>query len=136
MSRWSRSRRSPGGVRARLDDDRGQAAVELAMTLPIVVIFVLGVFQVALVARDQLALELAAREAARAASVSAEPAGAATAAANRVVGLDPIDVSVNVAGDIVRVRVRYVNPTDVAIIGAAVGDVTLEASAAMAWEPP
>ena len=63
------------------------------MTLPIVVIFVLGIFQVALVARDQLALELAAREAARAASVSADPVGAATSAANRVVGLDPIDVT-------------------------------------------
>ena len=87
-------------------------------------------------ARDQLALELAAREAARAASVSADPAGAATTAANRVVGLDPIDVGVSVAGDIVRVRVRYVNPTDVAIIGAAIGDVTLDATAAMAWEPP
>ena len=117
-------------------DNRGQAAVELAMTMPIVVIFVLGVFQVALVARDQLALELAAREAARAASVSADPAGAASAAANRVVGLEPIDVAVDVAGDLVRVRVSYVNPTDVAIIGAAIGDVTLEATAAMAWEPP
>ena len=117
-------------------DDRGQAAVELAMTMPIVVIFVLGVCQVALVARDQLALELAAREAARAASVSADPAGAATAAANRVVGLEPIDVDVNVGGDLVRVRVSYVNPTDVAIIGTAIGDVTLEATAAMAWEPP
>jgi hypothetical protein len=106
------------------------------MTLPIVVIFVLGVFQVALVARDQLALELAAREAARAASVSADPTGAATTAANRVVGLDPIDVSVSVAGDVVRVRVSYVNPTDVAIIGEAIGDLTLDATAVMAWEPP
>ena len=106
------------------------------MTMPIVVIFVLGIFQVALVARDQLALELAAREAARAASVSADPVGAATSAANRVVGLDPIDVSVTVSGDLVRVRVSYVNPTDVAIIGTAIGDVTLEATAVMAWEPP
>jgi len=87
-------------------------------------------------ARGQAAVELAAREAARAASVSADPTGAANAAARRVVGLDPIDVSVSVAGDIVRVRVRYVNPTDVTIIGAAIGDVTLEATAAMAFEPP
>lgn len=118
------------------DDARGQAAVELAIVMPIVVIFVLGVFQVALVARDQLAIELAAREAARAAAVSADPAGAAGAAARRVVALDPITVSVSVAGDIVRVRVSYVNPTDVAIIGAAIGEVAIEASAAMALEPP
>jgi len=123
-------------IRRLRNDARGQAAVELAITMPVVVVFVLGVFQVALVARDQLAIELAAREAARAASVSADPTGAANAAARRVVGLDPIDVSVSVAGDIVRVRVRYVNPTDVAIIGAAIGDVTLEATGAMVFEPP
>ncbi len=117
-------------------DARGQAAVELALTMPIVVIFVLGVFQVALVARDQLAIELAAREAARAAAVSADPSGAATAAANRIVDLAPIDVSVTVTGDIVRVRVSYVNPTDVAIIGPAIGDVSLNATAVMKFEPP
>ena len=42
--------------------------------LPVVVVFLLGLLQVALVARDQLAIELAAREAARAAAVSAQPA--------------------------------------------------------------
>ena len=56
------------------DGDAGQAAVELALLLPVVVVLVLGVLQVALVGRDQLALELAAREAARAAAVSADPA--------------------------------------------------------------
>jgi Flp pilus assembly protein TadG len=117
-------------------DDRGQAAVELAMAMPLVVVFVLGVLQVALVARDQLAVELAAREAARAASVSADPAGAATAAASRVTELGPLDVSVSVAGDVVRVRVSYTNPTDVAIVGAAIGDVTLDATATMAFDPP
>jgi hypothetical protein len=45
-------------------------------------------------------------------------------------------VSVSVAGDLVRVRVSYVNPTDVAIIGTAIGDVALDATAVMAWEPP
>ena len=106
------------------------------MMLPLVVVFVLGVFQVALVARDQLALELAAREAARAAAVSADPVGAATAAATRVVDLGPLDVNVTVSGDIVRVRVTYVNPTDVAIVGRAIGDVSLQATAAMKLEPP
>jgi Flp pilus assembly protein TadG len=117
-------------------DERGQAVVELALVLPLVVLFVLGALQVALVARDQLAIELAAREAARAASVSADPAGAATAAARRVTALAPLDVSVSVSGELVRVRVRYVNRTDIALVGTAIGDVTLEATAAMAWEPP
>jgi Flp pilus assembly protein TadG len=117
-------------------DERGQAVVELALVLPLVVLFVLGALQVALVARDQLAIELVAREAARAASVSADPGGAATAAARRVIALAPLDVSVSVSGEVVRVRVRYVNRTDVALVGTAIGDVTLEATAAMAWEPP
>jgi Flp pilus assembly protein TadG len=117
-------------------DDRGQAAVEIALVLPLVVMFALGALQVAVVARDQLAIEFVAREAARAASVSADPHAAAAAAAQRVTSLAPIDVSVSVGGDIVRVRVRYVNATDVALVGTAIGDVTLQATAAMAWEPP
>ena len=117
-------------------DDRGQAVVELALVLPLVVLFVLGAIQVAVVARDQLAIEYVAREAARAAAVSADPGGAARAAVHRVTNLAPIDVSVSVAGEVVRVRVRYVNATDVALVGAAIDDVTLEATAAMAREPP
>jgi Flp pilus assembly protein TadG len=124
---------SLGGARR---DERGQAAVEVALVLPLVVMFALGALQVAVVARDQLAIEFVAREAARAASVSADPHGAAAAAAQRVTRLAPIDVSLSVADDVVRVRVRYVNGTDVALVGTAIGDVTLEATAAMAWEPP
>jgi Flp pilus assembly protein TadG len=122
--------------RSRRGDDRGQAAVEVALVLPLVVMFALGALQVAVVARDQLAIEYVAREAARAASVSADPRGAASAAAHRVTNLAPIDVSVSVTGDVVRVRVRYVNTTDVALVGTAIGDVTLQATAVMAWEPP
>jgi Flp pilus assembly protein TadG len=131
-----RSCRLPS-VAARLRrDERGQAAVELALALPLVVMFVLAVLQVGLVARDQLAIEYVAREAARAAAVSADPSTAAASAADRVTELAPLDVSTSVGGDIVRVRVRYVSATDVALIGSAIGDVTLEATAAMAWEPP
>ena len=115
----------------------GQAAVELALVLPVVVMFVLGALQVALVARDQLAIEFVAREAARAAAVSADPHGAASAAADRVRQPRRRSTCRSASrGDIVRVRVRYVNATDVALVGAAIGDVTLQATAAMAWEPP
>ncbi|MGH9132448.1 MAG: TadE/TadG family type IV pilus assembly protein, partial [Ilumatobacteraceae bacterium] len=61
-------------------NDAGQAAVEFALCLPLVVVLVLGLVQVAVVARDQLAIEFAAREGARAAAVSAAPAAAARAA--------------------------------------------------------
>lgn len=118
------------------DDDRGQAVVELAVALPFVVIVALGVLQVGVVARDRIALEFAAREAARAASVSADPVAAASAAARRVTSLTPLTVDVQVGGDVVRVEVSYVNETDVAMIGTAIGDVELTATASMMLEPP
>src|SRR5690606_14947573 len=109
--------------RPHLACDDGQATVELALLLPIVVVVLLGMVQVALVGRDQLALELAAREAARAASVAADPSGAARTAAERATSLQPLDVATAVAGDAVSVTVAYRNPTDVALIGQLITDV-------------
>jgi Flp pilus assembly protein TadG len=123
-------------TRPGIHDTRGQAAVELALAMPFVVVLALGVLQVALVARDQLALELSAREAARAASVSADPVAAANAAARGVTTLGPLTVVVTVSGDLVRVRVSYTNTTDVAIVGAVIGDVEVAATAVMRFEPP
>ncbi|MGA1052784.1 MAG: TadE family protein, partial [Ilumatobacteraceae bacterium] len=57
--------------------DRGQATVEFALVLPVAALLVLGIVQVVAVARDQLTVEYAAREAARAAAVAADPAAAA-----------------------------------------------------------
>ncbi|MGH9272851.1 MAG: TadE/TadG family type IV pilus assembly protein [Ilumatobacteraceae bacterium] len=114
----------------------GQAAVELALVLPVVVVFVLGVLQVALVARDQLAIELAAREAARAAAVSAQPAVAASGAARRATTLQPLAVDAQVGSSTVTVTVRHRSQTDVPIVGPMIADVDLRASATMVLEPP
>ncbi len=51
------------------------------MALPIVVVAVLAIVQVAIAMRDEIAVELAAREGARAAAVTTDMSGAATAAA-------------------------------------------------------
>jgi Flp pilus assembly protein TadG len=110
--------------------------VELALVLPVVVVLLLGMLQVALVGRDQLALELAAREGARAAAVAADPAGAARAAADRVTSLQPLDVDVTVGSTTVTVTVGHHSGTDVALIGRLIGDVDLRATATMALEPP
>ena len=115
--------------------DRGQAAVEFAVALPIVVIAMLAIAQVGVAVRNEVAVELAAREGARAASVSAQSAGAAQSAARRAVDL-PMQVSVTSNGDTVSVTVTYVDNTDVAIIGAAIGPVPHTAAATMAIEPP
>ena len=116
--------------------ERGQAAVELALALPVVVLLLLGMLQVALVGRDQLAVELAAREAARAAAVSADPVAAARLAAERVTPLRPLQVAVTAGGETVTVTVTHPSATDVAIVGRVIADVELRASVTMAVEPP
>lgn len=115
--------------------DRGQAAVELALVVPLLLAAVLGVVQVAVVAAGQLALWHAAREGARAAAVAASPADAATSAARASTELTPLDVSVVVSGGLVAVTVSHTDPTDVPLIGALVPSVTLRATVRMALEP-
>ena len=123
----------PHGAPAR---DGGQAAVELALALPVVAVLVLAIVQVVVVIGDQLAVELAAREAARAAAVAASPAAAAERAANAATSLRPLAVDTRSGTDRVTVTVRHASATDVALIGAAIGDVTVIASVTMAREPP
>lgn len=125
-------------MRRRLDG--GQAAVELVLVLPVVVLALLFVIQVGLVARAQVLVVNAAREGARTAAV-AGPSAAGPAAA-RSPGLREDRLSVEAAtersatGDLVRVRVRYRVPTDVAIAGALVGEPTLSAEVVMRVEDP
>ena len=116
--------------------DRGQATVEFALALPIVAVLVLGIVQLVVVARDQLAVELAAREGARAAAVAAAPAAAATSAAAAAVDLDPLDVSASEHEGHISVTVRYRSVTDVPLVGLAIGDVEVAASVTMRREPP
>lgn len=116
--------------------DSGQAAVELALALPLVVVVALGVVQVLAVAADQVAVELAAREGARAAAVAADPGAAAVAAARAAVALDPLDVRASTDASHVTVTATFTSPTDVPLIGRLIGDVDVQASVTMAREPP
>lgn len=116
--------------------DRGQATVEFALALPAVAVLVLGIVQLVVVARDQLAVEVAARDGARAAAVAADPDGAARAAAERAITLRPIGVGVSVTGRQVTVTVTHTSPTDVPLVGALIGDVRVEATVTMLREPP
>lgn len=106
------------------------------MLLPIVVLFLCGLIEIALVGRDQLALELAAREAARAAAVSATPAVAADRAAQGATTLSPLVVATAASGDTVTVTVSYRHVPSVPLIGRLLDPVELTATATMAWEPP
>jgi len=119
----------------RLRGGRGQAAVEFALALPIVVVMASGLVVVGAAVRNELAVELAAREGVRAAAVSDAPTIAATQAANRAVDL-PIDVTTTSDGSTVTVTVTYVDDVAVAIVGSFIGSVTHVGSATMALEPP
>ena len=118
--------------------ERGQSTVELALALPLVALSILLVVQIGLVVRDDLLVNHAAREAARAAAVSPDPA--APQRAGRVAGpLDPNRLLVDVdrpgaPARSVRARVRYRCRTDVPLIGLLVPDLDLSAVAVMADE--
>jgi Flp pilus assembly protein TadG len=108
--------------------------VELVLVLPLLLLLALGLLQVALVARDVVAVHHAAREAARAAAVEPAP-GAAAAAAERVLpGAATTVVVRGAVGEPVRVRVSYRSPTDVPLVGALLPDADLHAEAVMRVE--
>lgn len=65
--------------------DEGSAAVEFALVLPLVLLVLLAVVEVALVARTQIEVVNAAREGARQAATSPDPARA-VAAVRRALG--------------------------------------------------
>ena len=60
--------------------DRGSAVVEFALVVPLVLLLLLGVVEVGLVARGQLMVISAAREGAREAAATPDPAAAVRAA--------------------------------------------------------
>ncbi len=118
--------------------EAGQATVELALTLPLVVMFSLIVIQAALVGKDLLLVHHAAREGARAAAVDPTPA-AAQAGAVGGARLDRGRLRVSLSGgtsegDAATVRVTYASPTNVPLVGAFVGDITLTADVTMRVE--
>ncbi len=118
--------------------ERGQATVELALVVPVVVVLALVVAQAAVLARTRVLVAHAAREAARAAAV--DPAGgSARAAAMGAADLESGRLGLALAGgraegDTLRVTVTYRAPTSVPIVGALVGDVTITEQVAVRVE--
>ena len=87
-------------------EDRGQATIEFALVLPLVVLLVAGLLQVGLMLTTQLTLEHAARAGARAAAVAPDRAAAeASSAARRSAGDRAISVSTVVGPKLVTVEV-------------------------------
>lgn len=126
------------GTAGRGEGCGGQAAVELALVLPLVVLVLLLVVQVGLVVRDQVLVVHAAREAARQAAVDPSPDGPKQAAlAGSGLDAERLDVVVSGrggAGSRVTVALKYRAPAEVPLVGPALGNITLEAEATMRVE--
>lgn len=116
----------------------GQAAVELALALPLVALLLLALVQLGFLVRDQVLVVHAAREAVRQAAVdSSSDAARRAAAGSSVLAANRMDVSISGRGgpgSHVRVTVTYRAPTNVPLIGAAIGDLEMHASATMRVE--
>jgi hypothetical protein len=123
------------GIGNGLPRQGGQAAVELALALPLVALLLLSVVQVALVVRDQVLTVHAAREAARAAAVDPRQI-AAWRGAVAGSGLDAprLRLTLQRDGERVTVTVQYQSPTDLPLVGRLLPDLALRAKAAMRVE--
>ncbi|MFA5774218.1 MAG: TadE family protein [Ilumatobacteraceae bacterium] len=115
--------------------ESGQATVELAFILPVILLLGGALFQFGLIVVNQLAVWDAARSAARAAAVSTDPQEAERAA-NNSVSIRPLKVTVTTIDDVVSVHVVYVEQTSLPLIGLFFPALTLEASVAMLNENP
>ena len=112
----------------------GQATVELVLVLPFLLTLGLVLVQGVAVLRDQLAVVHAAREAARAASTSPEPAQARLAAAAVLPGAS-VHVGTRPApGELLAVTVRYRSRTTVPGVGRLLPDPVLAARTVMRVE--
>lgn len=133
--RWfPRARRGGARRRGATGRERGQATVEFAFVLPLLVLALLAVVQVGLVVRDQLGVVHAAREAARAASVDPDTDRAARAAHRTLPGADVSVSSRPKVGGEISVTVHYTSVTDLPLVGVLFPDPDLHATSVMRVE--
>ncbi|HSL10686.1 MAG TPA: TadE/TadG family type IV pilus assembly protein [Actinomycetota bacterium] len=107
--------------------ERGSAAVEFALVLPLALVLVLGLVQVGIFARDRLLVEAAARAGARTAAVTEDLEAARAAAHAAAPALDEPHLTIDVVrvgtrGDPVSVHVTYVDPVRVPFVGWLIAD--------------
>ena len=98
--------------------ERGSAAVEFALVLPLVLILALALVQVGLLVKDGLVVQEAARAGARQAAVTNDDQSARQAVLDAAASLDPARIDVSItrsegAGSPVTVGVVYHAPVSV-----------------------
>jgi Flp pilus assembly protein TadG len=120
--------------------DAGQATLEAALAMPVVLLALLLIVQVGIVVRDALALDQAAREGARAMAITASP-DEARAAVGRAAGpLDASRVATSVSdatkrGEDADVDLSYIEELRIPIVSKIVSlHLPLKAEATMRLE--
>lgn len=116
----------------------GQATVEFALALPLLVLIALALVQLGLVVRDQVLVVHAAREAAREAAVSGDPA-APVREGLRASSLKRTRLTVDISGrrergSRITASVTYMAATQVPLVGALVPDIRLRSAATIRVE--
>ena len=120
--------------------ERGSAAVEFALLLPILLLLLLAFVQVGVIARDSLVLTQASRAGAREAAVQGSSDKVEEAVWAAAVGLDPARIDVDATwsgarGAPVTVEVRYDAPVASLLAGWLLPEsVSLRSSATMRQE--
>ena len=91
----------------RSEPDSGQATVELALVMPLIIGLLLVILNVGLVVRDQLAVWHAASAGARAASISPDSPDVVQQAVEAEVQLRPLHLRIVRDGDLITVEAKY-----------------------------
>jgi Flp pilus assembly pilin Flp len=117
------------------DGERGTAAVEFALVLPILLVIALAIVQVGVIVRDEMMLVQASRAGAREAAVTPDALAVREAIERGGVGLEGSSLRVTIdrngtQGDAVQVDVEYAEPIRVPFVAWLFpASVTLRASA-------
>jgi Flp pilus assembly pilin Flp len=103
-------------------DERGSAVVEFALTVPLLLLVAIALVQIAVVGRDRLVVDHAARAGARAAAVEADDSAVRQAVLDAAPALDRSALGVDVArgsgfGAPVEVSVSYDVPIALPLAG-------------------
>lgn len=128
--------------------ERGQAIVEFALVVPLLLVVILGVVLVAEIGVARLALEHAAAEAARTGSLTNDDDLVRSTVAAAVAPLDPKSVKVIIEptenesprssmprGSLLRVRLRYTIPVPLGFVGLPGLSVEGTAARRVEWTP-
>lgn len=115
----------------RSEPDLGQATVELALVMPLIIGLLLIILNVGLVVRDQLAVWHAASAGARAASISPDSPGIVQQAVEDEVGLRPLHLQIIRDEQLITVKLQYPRTLNVWLIKHIIPPLTLSASVTM-----